>query len=291
MKKSKIQPKAQPEQTLTARQLSDAALRSSLNDPYPITGLPVAANLSFLDIPGRGLMLTVSMQLSLDSLTFTDEDGKLKGEVDLQGVVFNAQGKPGANFVDRLTIKAVSSEQLQRSNKEIPYSYEVFLPSGIYQVRVGARDPASGKTGTEFLWIEVLDLSRQKLILSSLVLGQRLPAQTPADGAAAIKLGANFRVDGRFDRNSTMRFVLHIYNASLGANSKPDLGIQAQILRDGEPVVTTPSTRYPPQASSNSSNCLTVAISLWPAWRRPLYLPRDDCGSCSQIKRDAADAN
>ncbi len=244
-KKSKTQPPAQPEQPLTARELAEAALRSSLNEPYPITELPVAANLGFLDVPGRGLRLTVSMQLSMDSLTFKEEDGKLKGEVDLRGVVFNAQGTAGSTFVDRLTIKASSSEQLQRSNKEIPYSYEVFLPPGIYQVRVGARDPASGKTGTDYLWIEVPNLAAHKLTLSSIFLGQRLATQTQSDGAAATNLGANFRADGRFERNSTLRFVLYIYNSALAANAKPDLGMQVQILRDGEPVITTPSTLVP----------------------------------------------
>jgi len=77
-------------------------LRDAIAELYPDTAIPVAVSLSFLDIPGRGIMLTVSIQLRMDSLIFSTVEGKLKGEVDLRGSVFNTQGKGGATFVDRL---------------------------------------------------------------------------------------------------------------------------------------------------------------------------------------------
>lgn len=228
----------------TEQEQSEAVLKDSFADVYPNTEIPVAVNLSFLDVPEKGAMLTVSMQVSTESLEFKDEDGKLKGAVDLRGSVFNLQGQAGATFATRLTVSAQSLEDLQRASKEVNYNYQVYLPSGLYQVRVGARDPATGKIGTAYQWIEVPKLADKKLAMSSIVIGQRLPtdddAMNSVKGAVA---GAAFRVDGRFQRNSVLRFVMHIYNASLAADAKPDVGVQVQILRDGEPVVTTPSKR------------------------------------------------
>jgi VWFA-related protein len=223
---------------------SEAVLKDSFADVYPNAEIPVAVSLSFLDVPAKGAMLTVSMQVSTESLEFKDENGKVKGEVDLRGSVFNLQGQAGATFATRLTVSAQSLQNLQQGNKEVNYNYQVYLPGGLYQVRVGARDPATGKIGTAYQWIEVPKLADKKLVMSSVVIGQRLSTEDdPMNSVKGAVAGAAFRVDGRFQRNSVLRFVMHIYNASLAADLKPDVGVQVQILRDGEPVVTTPSKR------------------------------------------------
>jgi VWFA-related protein len=243
---SQAKKKAQPEQAAnkTGPEQSEAVLRDSFTEVYPTSEIPIAVNLSFLDIPTKGIVLNVAMQVKVDSLEFKNVNGKLKGEVDLRASVFNDHGKAGATFAERLTVSAHSLEALRRGNNELIYNYQVYLPEGLFQVRVGARDPASGKVGTAYEWIEVPRLSEQKLALSSVVIGERLPVQ--ADAANNIQgtiAGATLRIDGRFQRNAVLRFNVHIYNAALATDFKPDLGVQAQILRDREPVITTPSKR------------------------------------------------
>jgi VWFA-related protein len=238
--------KAQPEMAASKTEplQSQAVLRDSFAEVYPKTDIPVAVNLSFLDVPTKGIVLTVTLQVNVDSLEFKNENGKLKSEVDLRGSVFNDHGKAVATFADRLTVDAPSLEKLQRGNKELIYNYQVYLPEGIFQVRVGARDPAGGKVGTAYEWIDVPRLLAGKLALSSVIIGERLPARAEAlksiQGALA---GATRRVDGRFQRNSVLRLNVYIYNAALATDFKPDLGVQVQILRDREPVITTPSKR------------------------------------------------
>src|SRR2546426_1029343 len=109
------------------------------------------------------------MQVNTESLTFATEDGKQKALVDIGGSVHDDHGKVGATFNDRLTITATSRDQLRRSSREVVYNYPIYLPPGLYQVRVGARDPASGKIGTAYEWIEIPNLSAHKLGLSSLI--------------------------------------------------------------------------------------------------------------------------
>jgi len=238
--------KANPEKEAnkTEQEQSEAVLQDSFTEVYPNTDIPVAVNLSFLEIPAKGTMLTVTMQLNVDSLEFKNENGKLKGAVDLRGSVFSVHGKAGATFADRLTVSTPSLEGLRRANKELVYTYQVYLPDGLFQVRVGVRDPASGKVGTAYEWIEVPKLSEKKLTISSVIVGQRQPAPGDAQGSVqGAVAGATFRVDGRFQRNSVLRFIVQVYNAALATDFKPDLGVQVQILRDGEPVITTPSKK------------------------------------------------
>ena len=221
------------------------ALREAFKAIYPNTELPVAVTLGFLDSGGKDLMLTATMQVTTQSLSLTSEGGKQKAQVDIGVAVYNDHGREGASLNDRLTVTATSVEELRRSSKELIYNYRVHLPPGLYQVRVGARDAASGKVGTAFEWIVIPDLAAHQLALSSLWTGERLsqaPGATNTDPSGLAM--ASVRVDHRFHRNSFLRFVLYVYNATLSpADSKPDVAVQVQVLRDQQPVITTPSKR------------------------------------------------
>lgn len=226
---------------------SSATLGQSFRDLYPNTNLPVVANLGFLDIPSKGIMLTVSMQVTMNDITFASQGGKLKGEVDVRGTVYDDKGRPGGSFTDRLTVTAPSLEELQRTSKEVLYNYQVYLKPGLYQVRLGARDPATGKLGTAYEWIEIPDLSKRRLTIGSIITGERLlsPAADPNSSQTDVGFAA-MRVDRRFHRDSMLRFIIYVYNAAKApADGKPDLGVQVQVLRDQEPVITTSSKRIP----------------------------------------------
>src|SRR5215813_7266834 len=223
---------------------TEIALRESLHAAFPTTDLPVAMNLSYLDQP-KGMMLTVSMQLNTDSLQYRQATAGLTGDVDIRGTIYNDQGKAGAGFSDRLTVSAASLDKLKQSKKEIVYNFPVFLPAGLFQVRVAARDPATGKVGAAFEWIEIPNLADKKLALSSLIVAEVLPTTTLGSASSpGTGPDAQMRVNHRLRRDSVMRFMLNIYNALKSpADGNPDLGAQVLILRDQQPVITTPSKR------------------------------------------------
>jgi hypothetical protein len=51
-------------------------------------------------------------------------------------------------------------------------------------------------------------------------------------------------ISHNFSSNGYLRFVVFVYNAALApADSKPDLAVQVQVVRDGQPVVTTASRK------------------------------------------------
>lgn len=240
---SKGTPTADPAKTAKV-ETSEIALRDHFREPFPITDLPMATSVGFIDVPQKGMMLTLSMQVSMAAVQFVKDGNGLKGMVDIRGTVFNDKGKAGATFTDRMTITAASPEQLERGKKELLYNYQVYLPPGLYQVRSGARDPVSGRIGTVYDWIEIPNLIKQKLSLSSLMIGERSPSPTALPDKPDAVAGAYMRVDHRFDRNSVLRFIVYIYNAQKStADAQPDVAVQVQILRDSEPVVTTPSKK------------------------------------------------
>ena len=225
-----------------AEKPSEVKLGEALAAIYPNNELPVALSLDYLRTPDKGLLLTASLQLMSDSLSFTTVDGKDKAMVDLAGSVYNDQGKVVAHFSQQRTITTTLANQARPANRALVFNYQTSLSPGLYQIRAGARDEKSGKVGTVHEWIEMPDLSAHHLTLSNLIVGELPPLATssvPADQNLPSRM--LLRVDHRFHRNSALRFLFYIYNATLAAGgSKPDLVMQVQVLRDRQPVITTP---------------------------------------------------
>ena len=221
----------------------EAMLREALTAAYPRVEVPLALTLNYLHTPDKGVVLTASLQLNTEALTFAPEDGKPKALVDLIGAIYNDQGKVGDSFADKVTITAVSPEQLRQPGQELVYNYKIYVPPGLYQMRVGARDTASGKIGTVKEWIEIPNLASHRLTMSSVFAGERA-VQASAGFTEATNIEeqlAPIRVDRRFHRNSYLRFLVYVYNAARApADDQPDVALQIQILRDQQPVLTTP---------------------------------------------------
>jgi VWFA-related protein len=219
-----------------------ARLGEAIAAMYPSNELPVALSLDYLSTPDKGLLLTASMQLISDSLSFTTEEGKEKAVVDLAGEIFNTDGKVAAHFKQQKRIATTLPNHARPPNQPLIFKYQASLPPGLYQIRVGARDEKSGKVGTVHQWIEIPDLSAHHLTLSSVIVGEPPPVATSeAQRDQNVPTRILLHVDHRFHRNSSLRFIVYVYNAALAsADSKPDLVLQVQVLRDRQPIITTP---------------------------------------------------
>ncbi|HEX8845953.1 MAG TPA: VWA domain-containing protein [Pyrinomonadaceae bacterium] len=212
---------------------TEAALMSALN--VPKKGLPTQLSVSFVDVPGSGLVLTTSMQMATDVLGY-GPDGKQAAAIDLAGVILNDQGKQVGGFKNRLNVNPLSADAKATSNPGVIYNHKLPLKPGIYQVRVAARDAASGRVGSAAKWIEIPDLASRRLALSSLLIGGQFVGSGQKQGSEQVQ----FSVDRRFTRGSHLNFLTIIYNAARDGNALPDLESQIQISRDGQTIVTSP---------------------------------------------------
>ncbi|MGH9882018.1 MAG: VWA domain-containing protein, partial [Pyrinomonadaceae bacterium] len=245
---TKNQKPAKPEKTLESK------LGEAITTPYPQRGIPIALSLSYVNTPNKGDMLSTSMQIPGEFLSFVTEGDKSKAVVELAGFVYDERGRVGAKFDDRLTVTTdvpVSASVGNGPNRaqDIVYNFPVYLSPGIYQVRVGARDAGNGKVGSAHGWIEIPNLSLGQLAMSSLLVGERernSVASAAAANTAKASTGSdptdqvNLSVDRRLRRDSYLRFLVFVYNATRAAtDSRPDAAVQVQLIRDDQPVVTT----------------------------------------------------
>jgi VWFA-related protein len=219
---------------------TDSELRRVISSPYPDRSIPVSLRLSYFNTPDKGEMLVAAMQVPKEFLSFAPAKGKQAAGIAVRGTVFNDKGQVGAGFNKQLTILAPPTESGGQS--DVVYGYSVFLTPGLYQVRVAARDDNSGRTGSAHAWIEIPNFAAGELALSSMVLGSRAqPAISNASATADLANATELRVGQRFSPNDFLRFMLFIYNPKPDpAGSKPDVALQVQVVRDGQPVVTGP---------------------------------------------------
>lgn len=221
----------------------EVLLREAVGTAYPDRGIPIALNLNYVHAPpDKGMLLSSSFKIPAESLAFSIEDGKQKASVQILGLLFNDQGQPGARISERLTVTAASETLVKGSDASLSYVFPVVVGPGLYQVRVAARDEKSGRTGSAQGWVEIPDLSKGKLTLSSVILGRRAdtpPANTSGNGQP-VSGQVDLSIERQYQRNSVLRFVFFVYNASRApSDSRPDVAAQLQVLRDNQPVITT----------------------------------------------------
>jgi hypothetical protein len=231
--------------------------------------LPVSISLTFLDSAQDGATLTTSIKIATDSLTTERQEEVPTAVLDVAGVVLNEQGKSVSSFSKRVTVRAGIKGGVAKLPDNFFYNHFSLMEPGIYQVRVAAMDLKQGTRGSAQQWIIIPDLQSKALAMSSLIVGEKKlaaeieradpNAREPQEPTAIGQVSVN--LDHRFARSSFLRFMTFIYNATTTSVVAPspevqpagstanisatripalDLAVQVQILRDNEPVVTTP---------------------------------------------------
>jgi len=234
----------QPESNKAAdnKKLPDSDLRNKLGGTFPERGIPVSLNLTYLNTSDRGWLLTTMMEVPSAFLTFEDVGGKQVATVEVAGLFFNDRGQPGGSFTKNITLEAQPDYVSGRGS--VRYSYPLFLPTGMYQVRVAARDPKTGRIGSAHEWIVIPEMKPAQLGLSSLLIGLRPTSAVGSNSETSQTMASSLEVNvgHRFSRDGNLRFAIFVYNATAAPapESKPDLALQLLMVRDEQPVVTTP---------------------------------------------------
>ena len=218
---------------------NDDELLTALGSLYPRRGLPVALSAGYQDTGEQGTVLNVSMQLGRAAFDFGAQGGVRKALVDVAGAAIDDRGRIGS-FKQLLTI---TPDAAGDGSQPFIWHQRLRLKPGLYQVRVALRDRATGRTGSAIQWVEIPDLSKGDLALSSIFLGEREPLAAPAEREAGGPRPVSVDVDRRFARTSVLRFQTYVYNAARAGGG--DVQLRAQVLRGPTPVINTQPFQVP----------------------------------------------
>ena len=217
-----------------------AKLRESIAAAYPERGLPILMSADYYDVAGKGATLATSMQIPVEFLSFSQQpNGKIQATIDVSGVYYDDKGAPKASFMERIVATSLAPSNTS-GDRDITFTYPAKLPPGLYQVRVAARDEKTGRIGSAHAWFEIPDLTKKQLAMSSVMLGERRPPTIANVSDPGILNPIAMSGSHRFRRDSTLRFLIFVYNTVLSTtDQKPDVAIQVQVIRDDQPVITT----------------------------------------------------
>ncbi len=134
-------------------------LRLVIDAPVSQRQIPTDLELRLGQVPGIGTRVTATLQINREALTFDLNDGTRAADLDVGGIFYNDKGKPLTSFVGRLKIFPVPESVSPSQRSRAIYEFHAWLPAGLYQVRVGARDLKSGRIGSAMQWITIPNLS------------------------------------------------------------------------------------------------------------------------------------
>lgn len=231
-----------PAAAATAAREAQDDFQKLLTALYPERDIPVSVSANFVNTPDKGDLLLTTTRIPTESLKFVPVSGKPTARVAIVGVIYNEKGDVANQFSQLVTMEANSDVS---GDGSLVFPYSASLKPGLYQLRVAARDEDSRRGGGTRSWIVIPNIASGQLHLSSVLLGARAPQ--PMNNVSIDPGGfdsTDLRVSNRFFRGGFLRFLVFTYNATTGSNgTRPDLAIQIQIVRDGQPVVTTPLKR------------------------------------------------
>jgi VWFA-related protein len=229
--------------------------------------LPTRLSLNFLDVPNVGPVLSSSVQVAANEL-FYGEKKDQQAAIDVVGIIRDLDGKQVGDFKTGLTLNAPAAGTDAAAAQDVFYNSKNPLPPGTYQVQVAVREGKTGAAGSSAQWIEIPDLAKRQLTLSSLFIGGQ------AIGGAKDKAAqVQFSVDNHFERPIKLDFTSFVYNAARGENGNGDanLATRVEVIKaNGQPLI---DTNLRPLVTKGNSDMARIIVR--GSIKQPEILPGD----------------
>lgn len=218
-----------------------AQLQNALISPFAVTGIGLRLNALFAQDAKQGAYVRSLLHIDARDLKWTDEkDGAKKASFEVIAMSFGDNGRVIDQIAKTYTMQAKGDElkKLMAEGFVYHFAFPVKKP-GPYQYRVAIRDSTGGAIGSASQFIEVPDLKKSGLTLSSIVVqsvdtADQLKAvmSGPAEASKAMTDTALRRIRS----GSVLKYGYEIYNAKLGLDKQPQLRTRMRVFRDGKVV-------------------------------------------------------
>jgi VWFA-related protein len=216
-----------------------AEMRTALGSLAPLVAIPIRVSADFVSLDGAAGQVVVSGSVDVAGLPFVRRDDRRLATVDTAGIIYDeAGGVASALDAERLSIDVGEAEYVRLRRRGLPYQRRVALRPGRYQVRLAARDDATGLLGSAWRRVEVPDLSQGRLALSGLFLLKDEAASGPPASASAEPVLRSAQDQPRFGRAERLYVQLQAYNPKRDATGAIDVVCQAAVAKGGAVLAT-----------------------------------------------------
>jgi VWFA-related protein len=212
----------------------DPELRKALGSLVPLEGVPLQMTADFVDQAPDGAQVLIRATVDLNGMSFEIADDRRHAQLEFVGIVYAESGlvvgEVEGHHVD-LDLTPATYQQMLKEG--LHYQKTVPLRPGMYQVRLVAREERTRKMGSAFQWVEIPDVTKGTLTLSSVFLfaDKNSASGIEAPTSATVGPPSLREVQGRrvFEKDAKLYYWLYAYNPVRDERGATDVVVQTQI--------------------------------------------------------------
>jgi len=223
-------------------------LIKAMFSPFQYKDLTVSMASGYVEDPSHGYRLRAWLHLDGQALGVTDEsDGSHSVSLEAVAATSDIDGnvQDSANRELKLALTDADIEWIRAHGLKFSLSLNKEKP-GAYYVRVAIKDRVSGKMGSAYEFMEIPDLRKASLALSSIIIlnNKDDAAWISSDTSSALQsisdkaasLAARSQAFRRYKPGESFECLAVVYNAKTKEGLPPDLESQVFLYRDGNEI-------------------------------------------------------
>lgn len=204
--------------------------------------LPFDVQVNFVKLTSDTVLVPITLQVPLKSMTFVNKDGVQRGVLNVYGQLTKLNGQIVQTFEETLH-RDIPAELLEKELNNVSLYWKALpMRPGLYRLDVVVKDVNGDKTGIFSRSYTVPDYgSDDKLSASSLILADQMepvPAREVGTGNFVIgtnkvrpKVGPSNGAPATFTKKENVNFWMQVYNLGLDQKTnKPSATVEYQVV-------------------------------------------------------------
>jgi len=223
----------------------ELALTEQMRSDLPATDVPLYLQALYFRESENSFYIPVSLVVPGSAIPFVKNGERDKANIDILGQVKNAQGITVGNVRDTVKLALDQSQQVQRRN--IQYSTGFRLAPGKYHLKFVVRENQTGNMGSFETDIQVPDMKKTPLKLSSVVLAsQRTPNTAKNAVSPLVRDGVEWvpNVAHVFRQDQHLYFLYEVYDPSRQKDAPEPAASPGLTRREAGPVKVLTSIEF-----------------------------------------------
>ena len=205
--------------------------------PIPETTIGLSASAHYVEVDSDKAQVSVKLMIDGSHLAYHDMADRANLALEVAGTVYDRSGKLVTSFIEKIK-GGVPKDQLgEVRSSGFSYTKRLELKPGSYQVRAGVLEPETDNIGTANALVEVPDLTKGKLELSSVLLTTAGEGQQPVTGPQQLDAIRTYK------SGSTLVYYLMLYNAPSSVPSdltiRSEISLNDKVIFESEPQPVT----------------------------------------------------
>jgi len=223
----------------------EQALTEQMRSDLPVTDVAVYLQALYFRESENSFYIPVSLIVPGSQIPFLKNGDRTKANIDILGQVKNAQGITVGNVRDTVKLALDASQQVERKN--IEYSTGFRLAPGRYHLKFVVRENQTGNMGSFETDIQVPDMKKAPIKLSSVVLAsQRTPNAAKDTINPLVRDGVEWvpNVAHVFRQDQHLYFLYEVYDPTKAKGAPEPAAAPGLVRREGGPVHVLTSIEF-----------------------------------------------